>query len=346
MYSLQKMKALLVAVALLVIVSAILLQKIRYQSEITRKEQDRLLSLPIHVLSDMIRSQGGRAMVVSDSELIERKKIRLLEYFTYGTCLSGSRAILAIHGNGCTGSMFKQYDERAQKEGICLVAPTIPGWGLSLSDRAVNLIEFSTLIEQLMLNELKIEQFSVIGVSMGGPYAAGVAAKLQEHVNNVNLFAPFGKKAHDNEPFGSLNIVQKVAYNMLLSSYTRDFLTEWIILPSLKNDPEKTFENLYPYEYAGVKGTVHAKTLIGELNRSVNWTLVGMKESSAIILQEDWGFELEDIAQVKGHVIVTMAQNDTMVFENNPRYYAKKIVNGEKKSQLVILANRTHLVQC
>ena len=61
-----------------------------------------------------------------------------------------------------------------------------------------------------------------------------------------------------------------------------------------------------------------------------------------MLLSEEWGFELDSICHVSGKVIVSMAENDTMISKNNPLYYVKKIANSQKQAQLQVLKNRTH----
>ena len=281
-------------------------------------------------------------MIVSDPIITTHKKLGILEFFTFGLCNGETKhvkTILAIHGNGCTGNWFRMFDQFARREKVCLVAPTIPGWGLSLAKHPLTPKEFSTVIHQLMLEHLKIEEFSVIGVSMGGPYAAAVAALLSQHVLNVNLFLSFGKKAPDNDPFKSLTLIQRLGLLILQNPTTTDFLVDWIILPSIKNSPTLALEQMYPHEFISIKGTPQAEILLQEMTRSIQWTRVGMKENSMILLDGEWGFELEEISHVKGRVTITMAQNDTMVFENNPKYFARRIPSSE----LVVLPNTTHL---
>ncbi|KAF0982038.1 hypothetical protein FDP41_011899 [Naegleria fowleri] len=321
--------------------------------------KNMLSSLNENHLIQLIESQNNHhhplkkvahGMIVKDETLRSQKLLKVLEYFIYGHCATtlssnetnNSRAILAIHGNGCTGSMFSQFEEMALKNDICIIAPTIPGWGLSLSLHAVTLEEFSKLMKQLLVEEMKIAKFNVIGASMGAPYAAAVSAFLSSYVNNVNLFAPFGMKSVDNEPFGELNALQRAAYELLMSTYTRDFLVDWILMPLVLKDPVQAFESMYPHEYGALKGTDQAKLIIDEMKRSVNWTSVGMKESSVVLLSEEWGFELDSICHVSGKVIVSMAENDTMISKNNPLYYVKKIANSQKQAQLQVLKNRTH----
>lgn len=103
-------------------------------------------------------------------------------------------------------------------------------------------------------------------------YQAAVSAFLSSYVNNVNLFAPFGMKSVDNEPFGELNALQRAAYELLMSTYTRDFLVDWILMPLVLKDPVQAFESMYPHEYGALKGTDQAKLIIDEMKRSVNWT--------------------------------------------------------------------------
>ncbi|EFC47376.1 predicted protein [Naegleria gruberi] len=294
-------------------------------------------------------------MRVSDHTLIKEKQVKIMEYFMYGCCSAEQNCTtksftLMVHGNGCTGSLFKPHHEMAMRNGICLIAPTIQGWGLSLSSDAVTVSEFATLMKQLMIDELKIEKFNVIGVSMGGPYAGGVAAYLNKHVHNVNLFVPFGKRDDENEPFGNLTMLNRIAFEMLMSPLTNDLLVDLILLPSLLEDPTKTFESMYPKEFAEVKDAPEGTQLIEELKRSIQWTRIGMKRSSATLLKASWGIELDEIAKVSGRVTITMAELDSMIAPNNPKHYFKKIsqaainagLDQDSKVKMVVLKGRTH----
>ena len=81
--------------------------------------------------------------------------------------------------------------------GVRIITPDRPGYGYSDFQPKRVLLDFPDDISQLA-EALGIKQFSIFGVSAGGPYVAACAYKLGEQITNAAIVsgsAPFNPKA-------------------------------------------------------------------------------------------------------------------------------------------------------
>jgi len=99
--------------------------------------------------------------------------------------------VLALHGAPASRYMFDVADQPARELGLTLYCPDRPGYGLTPEDAGATLGE---RVDELaaIADTLRFDRFIVLGISGGGPYATGLAAKLGERVTALGLVSPMG----------------------------------------------------------------------------------------------------------------------------------------------------------
>jgi pimeloyl-ACP methyl ester carboxylesterase len=123
-----------------------------------------------------------------------------LEYKLFG---SGSEFIIAFHGFGREANDFKIF-EKNLGEKFTIVAVNLYHHGNSvypdnrMFDNQISKQEFIEHLE-VLLNELKIYRFSIMGYSLGGRVALTCIQHFYARINKIILIAPDGlKTSHYN----------------------------------------------------------------------------------------------------------------------------------------------------
>jgi pimeloyl-ACP methyl ester carboxylesterase len=112
--------------------------------------------------------------------------------------------VLAFHGGPGSRLLATGCEHAASELGLRLVCLERPGFGLSGSAPGRTVIGWADDVADAT-RALGIEQFVVVGVSAGAPYALVCGARLPELVRRVGIVggvAPFA--AHTSEPFAIL----------------------------------------------------------------------------------------------------------------------------------------------
>jgi pimeloyl-ACP methyl ester carboxylesterase len=148
---------------------------------------------PVATVADIERD-GGRALTLQDG--------RLLEYFVHGNP-QGRRTLVALHGAQTTGKLFALLSDWATSNDIRIIAPTLPGFGLSTFNRnsIVPSEEWADDAMQL-LSALNVDSFSLLGTSLGSIYAVALAARYPkpESINAIELYVAFAPADAEHDP--------------------------------------------------------------------------------------------------------------------------------------------------
>ena len=131
--------------------------------------------------SQEISKSEGRQLRLPDG--------RWMGYVLYGDPQGSS--LLAIHGTPGARIMMQPAQPYALQNGICLIAPDRPGYGLSSACPNYSFAQWAADIE-VLLAFLKIDKFRLFGVSGGGPFATALAALIPDRVLGVALVSPVG----------------------------------------------------------------------------------------------------------------------------------------------------------
>ena len=113
---------------------------------------------------------------------------RELGYAEWGSAASDT-VVFDFHGGpGCRLSISGDVEVIA-RSGVRWITVDRPGLGLSWPQPGRTVADFAADVEELA-DHLGIDRFRVVGWSMGGPYAAAVAARLPQRVVSATLLAP------------------------------------------------------------------------------------------------------------------------------------------------------------
>jgi pimeloyl-ACP methyl ester carboxylesterase len=96
--------------------------------------------------------------------------------------------VLNCHGSFMDGLDIAVAEPTAQRLGIRIVSPDRPGTGSSTRARGRVIAEWARDVETL-LDALEIERCSVLGWSLGGPFAASLGALMPHRVAGVAIVA-------------------------------------------------------------------------------------------------------------------------------------------------------------
>ena len=116
---------------------------------------------------------------------------RRLGYAVYGK--ADGYPIMLFHGTPGSRLWFAEDDEMTLALGLRLIAPERPGYGISDPKKSRTILDWPDDVAELA-EQLGLQQFSVLGVSGGGVYAAACAYKIPHKLKAaalVSTMAPF-----------------------------------------------------------------------------------------------------------------------------------------------------------
>jgi len=96
-------------------------------------------------------------------------------------------AVLFFHGSGSTADGL-ELDRRAIHHNIRIVSPARPGIGASSPSPGRSMSDWAHDVAQLA-DQLELQEFGLLGISGGGPYALAVAVGLPTRVNRVAVLS-------------------------------------------------------------------------------------------------------------------------------------------------------------
>ena len=125
--------------------------------------------------------------------------------------------VVLLHGSGTGASghtNFKNNFIALKEAGYRVILPDLPGYGFSSKpeDETYSLDYFNSKILQL-LDALKVESFSLIGNSLGGALALGLALSHPKRVEKLILMAPGG--VEDQDTYNKMPGIQKLLADFL-----------------------------------------------------------------------------------------------------------------------------------
>ena len=126
-----------------------------------------------------------------------------------------------------------------KEAGFRVILPDLPGYGFSSKpeNEIYSLDYFNTKIIQL-LDALRIQSFSLIGNSLGGALALGLALSHPERVEKLILMAPGG--VEDQDTYNTMPGIQKLLSDFLGGDMNQEKIEGLLSLfpydPSIIND--------------------------------------------------------------------------------------------------------------
>ncbi|MBT8273951.1 MAG: alpha/beta hydrolase, partial [Bacteroidia bacterium] len=127
-----------------------------------------------------------KALPITNQNFITLKDGRSLGYTIYGDPLGFP--IIALHGTPGSRIWFKDDDPVSTKLGIKLITIDRPGYSISTPQPKRKIADFNSDIDEL-IRELKVERFSIFGVSGGGAFALAYASSRNPKLHKTALVA-------------------------------------------------------------------------------------------------------------------------------------------------------------
>ena len=174
-------------------------------------------------------------------QTIRYKGDYLLTYAEYGD--QQGFPILIQHGLIASIRDYALFD-RLIKLGAYLVCMARPGYGESSPYVMKNMAEWADIVS-ILIDELKLSHFDVLGMSSGAPYSYAIGYKFPDKVRNIYIFSGIPAMYADEVlaywPYpsnrsASLVELQKLAYELFFSNVSKDDLEHNDIKDSMMNN--------------------------------------------------------------------------------------------------------------
>ncbi|PIE95746.1 alpha/beta hydrolase [Bacillus fungorum] len=165
---------------------------------------------------------------------------RKLAYIEYGK--TNGLPVMLFHGTPGSRIWSLTDDMVAKRFGIRLISIDRPGYGLSDQKRNRTVLDWAEDVNELA-DQLKLQTFSIIGVSGGGAYAAACAYQIPERLQSVQMVSsatPF----EDEKPPASMCRENRIAFFI---SKQLPLLLKWVYRTQKKQmekNPEKYIQGL------------------------------------------------------------------------------------------------------
>lgn len=151
-------------------------------------------------------------------------------YEEYGDKIKPS--LLLLHGIGADNNMWNAQKELYDKKGFHVIIPDLLAHGKSSKVKTLSLDDWTNQIEEL-LDYLKVEKVTLIGVSMGGVIAQHFITNKPERVERLIISDSFGElKSLSEKVLGCLQVVgfklfkilgNKILAKGMVSTYKADY---------------------------------------------------------------------------------------------------------------------------
>lgn len=232
-----------------------------------------------------------------EGKIFQLKDGRQLGYKEYGD--KEGIPVMVFHGTPGSKFWYSEDDEHAHSLGVRIISTDRPGFGTSDKMANRSLLDWPNDLLELA-DGLGLDQFSVIGVSGGGAYAAACAytiAHRLSHVSMVSSVAPF----KNGKPPKSMLKENRIAF--ALCKYA-----PWLVNYSYKlqkklmeQKPEKFIaevkkgnKHLNEGDRQYIQTDEQIKDMMVHLKGAFLIRVDGVVEE-LILLAKPWGFEFKDI---------------------------------------------------
>ncbi len=234
---------------------------------------------------------------MSSPELLESVKLsdgRSLSFARFGD--PSGKPVFYFHGFPGSRLEPQSNHDAFLKAGIQLLALDRPGIGHSTRKNKRKLLDWPDDVVEIA-KILKLEKFSILGVSGGGPYALACARAIPGYLNKVTVACGLGPIDAPNATSGMM------LSNRVLFRYGKFFppvlhLSTFLMVRQLSSKPAKGLKKF-------VEGLPEPDRLVFSKTDAQDFVAAsaveGVRQGSGPLLEEigiysrSWGFKLEDL---------------------------------------------------
>jgi pimeloyl-ACP methyl ester carboxylesterase len=174
-------------------------------------------------------------------QIVQYRKGYALSYAEYGD--KNGYPILVQHGLIASISDYRLFDSLI-KAGICVICIARPGYGESSPYNMFQVAEWGEIVS-ILVDELNLPQFDLLGMSSGAPYSYAIGYKLRDKVRNIFIFsgipALYDDKVLALWPYpvdknASIVELEKLAKELFFSNLSQEALLQNDIQDSMRHD--------------------------------------------------------------------------------------------------------------
>jgi pimeloyl-ACP methyl ester carboxylesterase len=229
--------------------------------------------------------------------------------------------LVFFHGTPGSRVMARFAATRAWQEGVRLIAPERPGFGLSDLRPQRRLLDWVEDVAELA-DALNLERFAVAGVSGGGPYVAACAWKMPARLTAAGIISGL---APVDRVRGELNNLQRLSAVLVRVAPGLVNLVLGLLARSARRRPEwiiRSMRLVAPWGDRRILARPEVQqTQIDGIRESFRRGPAGAAYEAAL-LTRPWGFEVKEI---KVPVHLWHGEADAIVPVGMGRYLAENI---------------------
>lgn len=259
---------------------------------------------------------------------------RKLSVTQYG-CQHGA-AVFCFHGTPASQLQFATFDSTAKTLGIRLLAIDRPGYGNSDFEQKRTLVSWPADVSAIA-DVLKIDNFGLIGIAGGGPYALACAHSLKARLTGVVVVC-CNAPGDNSESLADMLPGERIMLNM---SYRWPFFayllmkTQEIVLRRARSSRLIQFARKLPSPDRQMFDRAEYRSLVRQE------AICASKTSAKAAVQDfalyrDWGFRLEEIS-------IPVELFHGAMDANVPLSHARQLADRLPKGKLHIYPRHGHL---
>jgi pimeloyl-ACP methyl ester carboxylesterase len=267
-------------------------------------------------------SGEGEVKMAEDklNQQIKLKDGRMLGYAEYGA--PEGKPVFFFHGFPGSRISWPAFDpnDSATRLNARIIAVERPGMGLSDFKRDRKFLDWPDDVMELA-DALKLDRFTVLGISGGGPYAAACAFKIPERLISTGIVCGMGPSEAPGCKDGSSWIFPGK------SSLIRRLML-MMVSRVVRKTPEKfisqMIENASAPDGALLKSHPEVANLFIDDWREAFRSGIGSTHQESALYTRPWGFRLEDIT---AEVHLWHGEEDNAVLDSVGHYVSDAIPN-------------------
>jgi pimeloyl-ACP methyl ester carboxylesterase len=273
---------------------------------------------------------------MSTDQHITLKDGRKLSFSEYGN--TNGHPIVYCHGSQ-SSRLEMHYDMSfAINNDLYIITVDRPGHGLSDFNPKGSILNFANDVKELT-EHLKIDKFSVTGMSAGSPFALGIAYSYPNNVLNVSIISGFAPYNSESKKYLSKEV--KV---MLGLAKTVPFLLQMLLkiqAKQLAKQPKKALQGFLKIMSTPDQDVLENESVMTIIEKMFTEAFrngsQGVAYEISHLLVRDWNFKLNEI-----QVPVKFWQGKK---DNNvPYQWAELMKNKIKNATLTTFPKEGHLI--